>query len=395
MKQKKFDIKTFFKSVNLNKEEFFSNSPPSIFVGSKLKYPAVNVGILTPQERVEDAWLFDAQDYWAMENYTIEDIIKFRTSLINSRFKTTVHLHKDNRFLNIAQEIGMASKPVDVEIKLDKKPHLEIDFGQIILPMGPRANLKSAKIAGNPKIPSKVDKVTADTDLKASEAIDYLYKNSFDERTLSQLLSIGILGLPKNRKLVPSRWSITCVDDVLSKTLIKSIHSYSEVPSYQLNIGSYLGNYYLVMFLPEVFSYELFEVYLPKSAWNETDTEAVATDYEDVYGRKSYASNTAGGYYATRMPIAEYLNKIKRKASVIAIRFETPEYSLGLGVFVVRESVRKALENKPLLFNSMEEMFSYVKRFVSERFNYKAEELLNKSKTLKNIKNQSSLTDFF
>jgi len=32
-------------------EKVFSNSPPSVFIGSRLKYPAVNVGILSPLER--------------------------------------------------------------------------------------------------------------------------------------------------------------------------------------------------------------------------------------------------------------------------------------------------------------------------------------------------------
>ena len=31
--------------------EFNSTSPPSVFVGSKLQYPAVNVGILSPPEQ--------------------------------------------------------------------------------------------------------------------------------------------------------------------------------------------------------------------------------------------------------------------------------------------------------------------------------------------------------
>ena len=40
-------------------------SPPSVFIGSKLRYPAVNVGIMSPIERDEDAWVYDAEKYWA------------------------------------------------------------------------------------------------------------------------------------------------------------------------------------------------------------------------------------------------------------------------------------------------------------------------------------------
>jgi len=35
----------------LNSSRLESNSPPSIFIGSKLKYPLVNVGIIKPLEK--------------------------------------------------------------------------------------------------------------------------------------------------------------------------------------------------------------------------------------------------------------------------------------------------------------------------------------------------------
>lgn len=72
-----------------------------------------------------------------------------------------------------------------------------------------------------------------------------------------------------------------------------------------------------------------------------------STDVEDFYGRKTYASNTAGGYYAARLPILEYLEKEKKQASVIAIRIELPSYWASLGVWVCREAMKKTLDRKP------------------------------------------------
>jgi hypothetical protein len=64
-------------------------SPPSVFVGSKLRYPLVNVGILSPLEKQEDAWVYDAPKEWAEENLDIRDVIRLRNSLLNSRFQTS------------------------------------------------------------------------------------------------------------------------------------------------------------------------------------------------------------------------------------------------------------------------------------------------------------------
>jgi len=54
--------------------KFESISPPSVFIGSKLKYPLVNVGILSPLEKVDDASIFDDAKTWANKNYSIPQV---------------------------------------------------------------------------------------------------------------------------------------------------------------------------------------------------------------------------------------------------------------------------------------------------------------------------------
>jgi len=43
----------FERIIKLDKKDFFGSSPPTIFIGSKLRYPNVNVGILSPPEETE------------------------------------------------------------------------------------------------------------------------------------------------------------------------------------------------------------------------------------------------------------------------------------------------------------------------------------------------------
>src|SRR3989344_4560352 len=79
----------FEKITKLDKQDFFGSSPPTIFIGSKLRYPQVNVGIQTPKEKTECEWIHDAQTYWPKKDFKIGNIIKLRSALINSRFTTT------------------------------------------------------------------------------------------------------------------------------------------------------------------------------------------------------------------------------------------------------------------------------------------------------------------
>ena len=370
-----------------------SNSPPSVFIGSKLAYPLVNIGILSPLERDDNAWIYDDAKYWASNNFGIKDVIKIRESLLNSRFKSTVHDSRLNKkFVNIAQEIALASKPVDIEIELKNKLNLEKQKDKVLIPHGMQAGLKKAKITSNVRIHRKVEKVIND-DIKATEGINYLYKNNFDEYTLSKILSVGVLGLNKNKKFVPTRWSITSTDDTIGKNLIEKIKDYKWIENHELFLGEFMGNQYLILLFPSVFSYELFELYLPGSSWNPSAGIKASTDYESFFGRKNYASNTSGGYYAARLPILEYLNNIKRQASVFVIRIETPSYWASLGVWVVRESVRKALQRK-LEFSTREELIETSKKIGKTKFGFDCSQILKKSRIINEVLTQTRLAQW-
>ena len=379
-----------FKVEKNLKEDFFGESPAP-FVG-RFGYPKVNVGILSPTETKENTWEYDAPRHWAKENYEIQRIVDLRSSLVNSRFKSDV---KDkNKLLEISQEIGMASKPVEIEINLKEKPKFRINNDSYMAPTGPNAKLKKARITENPKISSKVDKVVSDTDLKANDALLYLWDKGFDENFLSKILSVGNLGIEKNRKLVPTRWSITAADDIIGKNLLSEIKNYNET-DYCSYFGSYLGNYYLVMFFPDVWSYELFEMYMPRASFNlMSDKVNYMTDYEPYEGRKTYAENCAGGFYAARVSLLQKLKKIKRQSSVLVLRMITGEYAVPLGVWVCREAVRKALTSKPIYFEDKAYMLNYAKKLIKKKFNYDINNILNKSLVLDNINKQSKLKQF-
>lgn len=373
----------------LEKEEFTSDAVAP-FVG-RFGYPNINVGILAPPEQNEDAWLYDAPKYWSAENYEIPRIVDFRSSLLNSRYN--INIKKKIKLLELSQDIAMSSKPVDVEIQLQEKPRFRLNLDSYMAPTGPNAKLKKASITENPKIHTKVYKVFEDTDLKAGNAINYLYENNFDENFLSKLLSVGTLGLKPNRKLTPTRWSITATDHIIGKNLINEVKDFSETNSYYSFFGNYLGNYYLVLMFPEIWSYELFETYVPTN-WNFGKQLRHSTDYESYDGRKDYASNTVGGYYTVRLAILEKLKEMKKQASVLALRFITDEYTMPLGVWVTRQAARKAAENKPIEFSSKELMLEYARRLAKKRFNYDADYLFNSSKLLRNIKQQTKLEKF-
>ncbi len=364
------------------KEQFFGNSPAP-FIG-RFGYPFVNVGVLSPPELTEDAWLYDAPNFWAAQQFQIPQIVEYRSALINSHSKS--HIKSTDKILQISQEVGMASSPVELEMFLKKKPVLRMATDSITAPTGPSAEVKKARITANPKIPQKVEKVFSDTDLKAAEAINYLYKSGFDENFLTKILTVGAIGLKTGRKLVPTKWGITASDDIIGKQLITTIKDYNSSNDYKLYFGGYLGNYYAVMLFPDVWSYELFETMAGLSIYT--------TDYESYEGRKAYVNETAGGYFAARIGILEKLKQLKKQAAILAIRVITDEYTVPLGVWVCRQAARKAMQSKPINFASKELMIDYATTFIKNKFSHNIGNVISSSKLLRNIKTQRKLTAY-
>jgi hypothetical protein len=259
-------------------------------------------------------------------------------------------------------------------------------------PVGNPATIKEAKITNNVRIPRKVDKIVSDTDLKAEDATNLLYMNGVPVSKIEKIFSVGLLGLPFQRKLVPTRWSITGVDDMLGKILRERVKHYTELDEIQVFQNEYIGNHYEIILIPGAYEYELIEVKQPKSIWNPYGKQpAIYSDYESYWGRKDYAGATAGAFYAGRLAVLEYLDEIKRQATVLIIREVLPAYYAPLGIWQMRETIRGAFKNLPEKFETLDSAFN----FITHRLQVPIKNVLNESKLIRKISEQKKLYKFF
>ena len=167
-------------------------SVPSPFIG-RYNYPNVNIGVLGLQEIKEDADMYDNPNQWALEEKGIYDVLYLRSSLVNARKKSNIH-----NLGEVAQLVGMAANPVEMEINLDKKPRNGLRLDEYTSPQGPSANIDKIKITENVKINQKVEKVYDDTnraigDLRKIEGYDNFlieneYKGHFKSKSNKQII---------------------------------------------------------------------------------------------------------------------------------------------------------------------------------------------------------------
>lgn len=331
-------------------DSVFGASPPALFVGS-YGYPRVSAGpLIPPLAKENEALLLENPSAWG--NMQIEDIISMRSRMV--RANTNFHIKdvqsKENSLLLKAQELALSRKPVDTEAWFFKAPKQKLKFDAVLTPMGPSGLVKNFELAENPAVPKKVDYLVYDTDALAKDAVTELLKSDVSTEHITRLFSIGLLG--KERKIVPTRWSITAVDDMAGKELADHVRDFPWISEIKLFSGTHFGNHFEVLILPWAYSFELIEVWLPKTVWSG-ESSWIGEDREGPDGKKGY-SPLAGGYYAARLPVLEYLTEIKRQASVFVLREITPDYWAPLGVWVVREGMRKALQNSPESFESLE-----------------------------------------
>lgn len=334
-------------------EDFFGPST-SVFVGHNF-YPKVYVGPMAAIGK-EDMETIDSPGSWFGKPY--DKIIEFRSLLLRSRTREDVRSRSS--FIGKSQELALASRPTDVEIHFRKRPVYSFEFSDTTLPMGPTGTLNKLTIAENPKIPRKIDRIVSD-DLKASEAMNLMFQKDVGIHKIITILSSGAMGTEKNRKLVPTRWSITATDDTLTKEMLKKVRDYRSVNTFMVYESEYLDNHFVILLMPGSWEFENFEAWKPGSTWSQNlkKTE-ILQEHEPFQGRKKYADLQAGGYYAARFSVVRALERMKRQARVVSFREISEGYVVPLGVWVVRSVAEDAMKRKHSEFATREEALEYV-----------------------------------
>jgi hypothetical protein len=380
-------VNYYLKSVPLmSSEDIDGASPPSVFIG-RIGYPNVYAGPLVPPVE-EDTSIFDLPELWFGKS--IDEIVAFRSMLI--RGKQRVHAQKFSeagKIIEKTRELALAIKPVDVELMLTKKPHGSIFLSDEVQPFGPSAPIRDLNL-GNTSWDHHIEKAYSDTDLKAVPAVLELYSKGVLETKIQRAFSVGAFGIEKNRRLVPTRWSITAVDDMISKNLMSQIRQFPEINEYRVYESRYLDNIFEVLMIPREWSYEAIEAWYPGTVWNPDGKNVVMFgDWEGHGGRTTYAE-IGGCYYAARLAVCDQLAKERRQATVIVLREAHSGYIMPVGVWQVRENVRNAMRQKPLIYNNLNEALQRI----ANQFSIQLESWIRESQLIRNTLFQKRITDY-
>lgn len=342
----------------LNGLDLDGTSPPAVFVG-RFGYPKVSVGpLLSPEHGSTE--LLDTPEEWV--GRSVAEVVSFRTGLV--RGTTPIRVTDAERPIPILEDIqllGIAGETVDTEARFRRPPRGHLALSDSAPPFGPSAPIETIRLDVR-RVDPHLDRLTSDIHANARVAVEELYHRGVRVSRIQRAFSVGTLGRHGRRRLVPTRWSITAVDDLLSKMNLETIRHLPEISEILVHRFTALDNRWVVVFLPGAYRYESIEAWYPNTLWNPNPSQIVMVgDHEGYRGRTTYAS-IGGCYYAARLATSEALLRSGHQAGVVVLREVHPGEILPLGVWNVREHVRAALSQPPEKVGSLPELSERIRQ---------------------------------
>lgn len=335
------------RSLPVTSTNFEGSSPPGVFIG-RANYPKVFAGPMLSQE--QDSYVYDAPERW-LGAFEKEDIINFRLNLLRGKRLMSVH-DVAGRFAQQMQDIALSKDSLYTHAEFEKVPR-GVTFNEDHQPFGPSAPIKKVETE-NASWQKDMEKAFYDSDLKAADAVVGLNKKRLEFTSIQKALSVGAFGRARNRKLVPTRWSITATDDILGKNALGDVRENEVIGDYRVYESAGLHNYFAVMLTPTQWQYEAIEAFINVLG----KRTFMFSDYEQHFGRQEY-SEMGGCYYSQRAMVAEHLQQNNEQAGAFVFR-EVYEDYVPTGVWVCRELTREALKQEPKTFGTMNEALQYV-----------------------------------
>ncbi|MDO5845266.1 MAG: hypothetical protein Q4Q53_09015 [Methanocorpusculum sp.] len=353
----------------------YMGASPSVFVGS-YGYPRVVGGPLM----INDS---DNPLDWVKNKFSIDDIVSVRSRTIRGGSELDVKIPDVGK----VQEIALSSKPLDIEVAFTKPINFDLSFDGTVIPTGLSGQMKKLDVIDNAKVSRIVDKCTSDIDLRAAEAARVMFENGTDVYKITNLLTSGLMGLERNRRVVPTRWAITATDTMISDSYKREVRRYPALQDYEVFCKTLYGNTLCFILIPSNdWRFEMLERWQKHSLWSE-DEETVVVDGEKGMTKRNY-SPIGGAYYSARLVVLEYLSSIGRCARVICVRDISGEYWAPLGVWVIREAAHESLKFSPDKFGTLSEAIASASQKLGTSF------WVQKMGLLKDMREQKTLFDF-
>jgi hypothetical protein len=334
-------------------------SPPGIFTESS-RYPIMWAGVLGTVQPSEWLSIFDHPEAW--RGLDRKAILRMRQQLYRFVLPVDAKEMTPHSVVDSLQTVALSVSPIAIEVDSPHLPRSELKGIGGQSPMGQLIKCKSLEIVSNPEI-SRVAKRICDKDVPSAESVWQLLDYDYTLDQVARMMSVGLLGHKKRRRLVPLRSAYKAVIDSYLTNAVMNLVESPLSSSIRLHASTLHGDSFTVLLRPG----EPRVDYLRLESFNGLNT--LRTSFE---GLETQATDPKTSVYADHARFSAYRNMIGNTESSHIVIFHQcrDPHNLILGPWVARAGVRYALDGDGVELDNMENAVTVMNSLLKPKLEY-------------------------
>jgi hypothetical protein len=325
-------------------------SPPGVFIETA-KYPVLMAGVLASRQPSEFLSIFDHPDAW--QGLDREAILSMRKYLYRFVMPVNAREMSPSSTIKTLQALALSVSPVELEIEAPSLPAQDLKSVGALLPSSPIVHAQSLQLNSEPEI-SRVAKTVTEKDIPASDGIwkllDYDYSLDFAVR----LMSVGLLGRHKNRRMIPLKSAYKAVIDVFVNRAVMELIDAPSAQTSRIFTRDLFGDRFTVLMTPGEPRVDYVKLDMTRKPMSR-GVSIESTRHPGLDAKTSVFADHAR-YSAYCALLSE-----RRTSHVTVFHLSRNTKNHVLGPWIARAGVKETLQTDPVLLEDRENTFAVLR----------------------------------
>ena len=329
-------------------------SPPGTMV-EPLKYPIVRASVLAATQGSEFISIYDHPESW--RGLDSDAVLKMRAQLIRFGSQVDARSMEPSSLVKTLQTVALSVNPLGIRFEVNDMPQRSLSLLGGLLPTGPAVDARNATILNEPEISRVAEKIT-EQDIPAAESVWKLLDYEYTLDQVARLMSVGLLGMKDNRRLIPTKSAYKAsIDAFVSRALMELIDR-PLTSKFTLSTVELHGDVFTVFTQPGMPRVDYLRI--------QRSEHGIERGFS-FEGVKNVSIDPKTSIFADHARFAAYRNFIeKRRGSQVTVfHMSRSQRSEILGPWRVRAGVNEALEADTLELDSRENAIAVLQSLLS------------------------------
>ncbi len=329
-------------------------SPPGIVV-EPLKYPIVRASVLASTQASEFISIYDHPDSW--RGLDSDAILKMRKCLFRFGAQVDAKTMEPSPLVDTLQTVALSVNPLALHFEVSDIPQKDLVPLGGLLPTGPAVDARNATILNEPETSRVAEKIT-EQDIPAAEAIWKLLDYEYTLDQVARLMSVGLLGMKDNRRLIPTKSAYKATIDAFVNRAIMELIDRPLTSKFTLSTAELHGDVFTIFAQPGMPRVDYLRV---------QRTELGIERGFSFEGIKNVSLDPKTSVFADNARFAVYHDFVQRRrgCQITVFHMSRNQRSEMLGPWRVRAGVKGALESDMLELDSRENALAVLQSLLS------------------------------